>query len=91
MKDQGWAAAVTALGQEHLAHNECRRFCLTCYLPQRRIRVWPKGATELVLWAVPLIRGRLLLPLAALSHSPRIGHFRWISHPRRGLQMIDLP
>jgi hypothetical protein len=64
MKDQGWAAVVTALGQEHLAHNECRRFCLTCYLPQRRIRVWPKGATEPVLWAVPLIRGRLLLPLA---------------------------
>jgi hypothetical protein len=27
----------------------------------------------------------------ALSHSPRIRHFRWISRPRRGLQTIDFP
>jgi len=27
----------------------------------------------------------------ALSHSPRIGHFRWISRRRRGPQVIDFP
>ena len=29
--------------------------------------------------------------LAALSHSPRIAHFRWISRRRRGPQVIDFP
>jgi hypothetical protein len=63
-KDARWAAVVTAPGQEFVAHNECRRFCLTCFLPQRRRRIFLKGATEPLMYAMPLIPRRVLMPLS---------------------------
>ena len=49
---------------EHVAHTESLRFSLTAYHPQRRVRVWPKGVTEPLLLAVPLIRGHVFVLLA---------------------------
>jgi hypothetical protein len=41
MRDRdSWAAIVTLPGQEFLACQEISRFCLTCFLPQRRRRIF---------------------------------------------------
>jgi hypothetical protein len=64
MARDNWAGVRVAPAMEFIACQEIRRFCLTCFLPQRRVRVWPKGVTEPFLYATPLIRGRLLMPLA---------------------------
>jgi hypothetical protein len=58
-----WAAIVTLPGQEFLACQEIRRFCLTCFLPQRRRRIFPKGAAEPLMYAMPFIPRRVLMPL----------------------------
>jgi NADPH-dependent curcumin reductase CurA len=62
--------------------------------PKGQLNKLPSGAPlELAMSALGLTGVTAYFGLIevgrALSHSPRIGHFRWISRPRRGLQMID--
>jgi hypothetical protein len=60
---EDWVGVRAGFGQEFIAHCEVQRFCLTAYLPQRKQRMWAKGVMEPLLYARPLIRGRLLMPL----------------------------
>jgi hypothetical protein len=59
-----WSAIKTVPGQEFIAHSEIRRFRFTAYLPQRKQRIFPEGAKDPVFWAVPLIRGHVLMLLS---------------------------
>jgi hypothetical protein len=64
MPNTDWAAIVVLAGMEYVAWNECRRFGLTCFLPQRRRHVLPKGATTTLVRAEALVPRRLLVRLS---------------------------
>ena len=77
----GWAAIVTAPGQEFLACQEINRFCLTCFLPQRRRRIFLKSAAEPVMYAMPLIPCRVLMPLR-LARDRALHYARGVKGPK---------
>lgn len=76
-----WAAIVTAPGQEFLACQEIGRFCLTCFLPQRRRRIFLKSAAEPLMYAMPLIPRRVLMPLG-LARDRALHYARGVEGPK---------
>jgi hypothetical protein len=57
---EGWAGIHVAPAMELIACCEAQRLGLLVYCPQRRVRLWPKGVTEPLMFAYPLLRGCLL-------------------------------
>jgi hypothetical protein len=76
-----WAAIVTLPGMEFVACQEIRRFCLTCFLPQRRRRIFLKGAAESFMYAMPLIPRRALMPLRQ-ARSRELHYARGVKGPK---------
>jgi hypothetical protein len=57
---EGWAGIHVAPAMELTACCEAQRLGLLAYCPQRRVRIWPKGVTEPLMFGYPLLRGCLL-------------------------------
>jgi hypothetical protein len=90
MASTDWAAIVVLAGMEYVAWNECRRFGLTCFLPQRRRHVLPKGATTTLLRAEALIPCRLLMKLSE-SRDRAMHHARGVASPNYLVQAAGKP
>jgi hypothetical protein len=86
----GWGAIVTLPGGgwEYTAHTEIRRLCLTAWLPQRRARIWRKGAREPLLRATPLIPHRLLMPMSQ-PRDRALNYARGVAGPKYLVENAD--